>query len=394
MEQDIAVTTNTNNRIYALDIIRGLFLIVILINHIEMYPNLFDLFTGRGRLLVSAAEGFFFMSGLLVGMVYRRRLSLGMKFVFTKMWKRAGELYIGSILLTLLFTYAAIYFKHTTIKDGIPDVINWSHIFKETVFMRYGYGWADFLDRFAILMFLAPFGFYLLSKGKWWLLMAVSVIGWAWPGSGFTLHWQIIYALGMILGYHWHEVRARFGKLSATSRKSIKISLAVITVITFGLSYLSVYVLSLLNEKLASLSVGLQQFTLHWNSVNAYVWRFAEKWTVGPLRLVLFLIWFSVLFMVVQRHEKSINRYTKGMIQTVGQNSLFVYIAHAFIVFIFKLFIAPGKPLFINFIVTAAALASLLIVTKAYTRLPNHKHKRINSRDRSHALKARPAVDL
>jgi hypothetical protein len=92
-------------RILAFDILRGFFLIVILINHIELYPNFFDLFTGRGRLLVSAAEGFFFMSGLLVGMVYKRRIALGMKFIFKKMWKRAFVLYLASVFFTLLFTF-------------------------------------------------------------------------------------------------------------------------------------------------------------------------------------------------------------------------------------------------------------------------------------------------
>src|SRR3954468_12253264 len=105
MEQDVSVTnTVKKDRIVSFDILRGYFLIVILINHIELYPSGFDLFTGRGRLLVSAAEGFFFMFGLLVGMVYKRRLALGMRFIFQKMWKRALQLYIGSVTLTLLFT--------------------------------------------------------------------------------------------------------------------------------------------------------------------------------------------------------------------------------------------------------------------------------------------------
>src|SRR5581483_7644873 len=106
-EQDIAVTGKTK-RILALDLIRGYFLLVIAINHIELYPNGYDLFTGKGRLFVSAAEGFFFMSGLLIGMVYRRRLQLGMKFVFKKMWKRALQLYVGSVVTTLLFVGWAV----------------------------------------------------------------------------------------------------------------------------------------------------------------------------------------------------------------------------------------------------------------------------------------------
>lgn len=375
MDQDFTLTTapQRTKRIISLDIIRGFFLAVILINHIEMYPNLFDLFTGRGRLLVSAAEGFFFMSGLLVGMVYRRRLAYGMKFIFKKMWKRAAELYLGSVFLTLLFTAAAIYLSHPHIKDGLYPIIDWPGIFKNTFLMRYGFGWADFLDRFAIMMLLAPFGFYLLAKGKWWLMLAISIAAWALPGSGFTINWQIIFGLGMIIGYHWHSLNARFSALRPAVQSRIRHWLVYITVVTFALSYASVYILSLLNQKFLTLPAGWQHFTLHWNSANAFVWQFSEKWTVGPLRVILFLIWFSVLFMLVERYSRAINRATKNVFMLLGQNSLYVYIAHAFIVFVFKYFIVAGHPLMYNFVVTAAALACLIGVTYPYNRWQQHR---------------------
>jgi hypothetical protein len=373
MDQDFTLTTQPNKRIVSLDIIRGIFLAVILVNHIEMYPNGFDLFTGRGRLLVSAAEGFFFMSGLLVGMVYRRRISYGMKFIFKKMWKRALELYLGSVLLTLLFTAAAIYLSHPTIKDGLYPIIDWPGIIKNTFLMRYGFGWADFLDRFAIMMFLAPFGFYLLTKGKWWLLLAISLAAWAVPGSGFTINWQIIFALGMILGFHWYELRDRLQKVKPPTLRRAKLGIIYITAISFTLSYASVYILSLLNQRLLTLSPGWQHLTLQWNSANHYVWRFSEKWTVGPLRLILFLLWFTTLFMFVERYGAKINKYTKGIFMLLGQNSLFVYIAHAFIVFGFKFFILPGHPLYINFIITAAALACLVAATYLYDAMRKAK---------------------
>lgn len=387
-DQDIAVTTGKTKRIYAFDVIRGIFLVVILVNHVELYPNLFDLFTGRGRLLVSAAEGFFFMSGLLVGMVYRRRLVNGFKFVFSSMWTRALELYVGSIILTLLFTAGAIYLNHPTIKDGLYSVTNWPQIIKETALMRYGYGWADWLDRYAILMFLAPFGFYLISRGKWWLLMAASVVAWALPGQGFTNHWQLIFALGMVIGYYWYEITGWIKTWPHKRQKVAKNLLISTTAVTFSLSYASVYVLSLLNERFTSLSANWQQFVLQWNSINAYVWLYAQKWTVGPLRVILFLLWFAVLFMLVDRYINAINRYSRNILMLLGQNALFVYVAEAFIVFIFKLFINPGHPLFINFLVTAAALATLILVTKIYIKIPPRWRPEISFRRRPETKKA------
>lgn len=380
-------TSAANHRIKALDILRGYFLAVILIDHIELYPSGFDLLTGRGRLLVSAAEGFFFMSGLLVGMVYKRRLHLGMRFIFGKMWKRAAQLYVGSVVLTLLFTALAIYLNDTGIKDGLFSVINWPHIFKETLLLRYGYGWADFLDRFAILMLLAPFGFYLIARGKWWLLGMASLTAWALRGNNFTLSWQILFAAGMVLGYYWFELNARLAGLSVALRHRLKVGLFVTAWVTFLLSYASVFLLSLLNQHLlgnpASLPHWLQDFTLNWNSINQSVWLYAQKWTMGPIRIVLFLIWFTALYLWADKYYDTITRYTKGFIELLGRNSLFVYITHAFIVFGFKFFIPAGTTLWQNFLITGSALALLIAITYFYKRFwpdkPKPHHQTVGS---------------
>lgn len=357
-----------SQRIKSLDILRGYFLVVILINHIELYPSGFDLFTGRGRLLVSAAEGFFFMSGLLIGMIYKRRLALGILFVFRRMWKRALQLYIGSVVLTLLFTAAAIFLNHPAIKDGLYNVINWPHIIYETILMRYGFGWADFLDRFAILMFLAPFAFYLLARGKWWLLTVASLTAWAFRGNNFTLSWQIVFGLGMVVGFYWHEFRTYLNGLSERAQDRLKIFIFSTAWITFLLSYASVYLLSVLNQKLTGLPLWLQHITLSWNTANADVWLYAQKWTMGPIRIVLFMIWFTALYLWVERHYDTINKYSKGFIELLGQNSLFVYITHAFIVFAFKFFIPPNTTLWQNFLITGFALMLLIAITWAYRK--------------------------
>jgi hypothetical protein len=369
MEKAVKSTGEAKKRILAFDILRGFFLVVILVNHIELYPNFFDLFTGRGRLLVSAAEGFFFMSGLLVGMVYKRRITLGMKFIFKKMWKRAFMLYIASVFFTLLFTFLAVHFNHPSIKDGVADSINWPRIVRRSFALLYGFGWADFLSRFAILMLLAPFGFYLLVKNRWKLFIIISLIAWAFRANNFLLSWQIVFFGGMLVGFYWSQLEVKFNDLKPRVRRRIKLSVIWVSALTFLLSYLSVYVLSVLNQRLATLPHSLQTLTYRWNDINEFVWLYAQKWTVGPLRIVLFMFWFAALFMLVRRYENAINKGTKGTLELLGRNSLFVYIAHAFIVFGFKFFVLPGHPLWINFIVTAAALAILIGVTLLYVRI-------------------------
>jgi hypothetical protein len=129
-----------SKRILAFDLIRGFFLLVILVDHVELYPNGLDLFTGKGRLWVSAAEGFFFMSGLLIGMIYKRRLALGMKFIFKKMWTRAAELYLVGTGLTLIYLAWAVFTNHPYIKDSLPVPFPWHHYIEQALVVSpYGY---------------------------------------------------------------------------------------------------------------------------------------------------------------------------------------------------------------------------------------------------------------
>lgn len=373
-----------SERIRTFDILRGIFLIVILINHIELYPSIFDYFTGRGRLMVSAAEGFFFMSGLLVGLVYRRRIAMGMAFIFKKMWRRALVLYIGAIFLTLLFTALAFYLNRPDIKQGFPEVVDWPSIIAQTLILQYEFGWADFLSRFAILMFLAPFGFYLLTKGKWWVLLVISFIVWEFRGESFMLAWQIIFMGGMIVGYYWQALQKKARSLAPNVRKNLIISIFTLALITFAYSYASVYILSILNERVLNLNEPWQSITYRWNDFNEYIWIYSEKWSMEPLRMALFATWFSALFLFVRRYEHKFTQISRGYVEFLGKNSFLTYVNHAFIVFAFHLFIPAGTSLWQNFVITAAALILLIVTTRYYSMLGNvYRNKRAVSNQSS-----------
>jgi hypothetical protein len=372
-EDDIVVRAKTrgSKRILAFDLIRGFFLLVIMVDHVELYPNFLDFFTGKGRLWVSAAEGFFFLSGLLIGMIYRRRLTLGMKFIIRKMWTRAAELYVAGVSLTFLFLAWVEFTHHSPIKDTLPSPFPWHHYIIESLLMRFTYGWADFLVRFAILMIFAPLVFYVVSKGKWWLAL-VGIIGvWFFRGQSFSLAWQLIFNLGIITGFHWQQIENWFRGLRQRQRRNIKRGMATTAGLTFVASYFSVYLLSLLNHLWGDglLPQWLQHITFTWDRLNYDVWVYADKWTMGPLRVVLFAAWFPVLYWLVRKYEKPISLYSRGILEMLGRNSLFVYIVHSFIVFTLKMyFIPPRTNVLQNFIITGSGVVVLIAITKLYLR--------------------------
>jgi hypothetical protein len=361
-----------SKRILAFDLIRGFFLLVILVDHVELYPNGLDLFTGKGRLWVSAAEGFFFMSGLLIGMIYKRRLALGMKFIFKKMWTRAAELYLVGTGLTLIYLAWAVFTNHPYIKDSLPVPFPWHHYIEQALLMRFTYGWADFLIRFAILMAFAPLVFWLVAKRLWWLALTGIITIWLFRGQGFTLAWQLIFNSGIIIGFHWQQIQDKFNSLRPKTRGLIKKSFVALTAITFIFSYASVFVLSLLFHLWGwnLLPHWWQHVAFTWGWINHDIWIYADKWTLAPLRVVLFFIWFPALYWVVRRYERQINAYTKGVFEVLGKNSLYVYTAESLVVFVFKLYVIPPKTsVFQNFLITFASIALVVLMTIGYKRL-------------------------
>lgn len=367
-EADIAVRGKTK-RILAFDLIRGFFLIVIMIDHIELYPNGFDLVTGKGRLWVSAAEGFFFLSGLLIGMIYKRRLHFGMKFIFRKMWTRAAELYVVGTALTLIYLSWAVFSHHPAVKDTLPTPFPWHQYLGQIFLMRFTYGWGDFLVRFALLMLIAPFVFYVVSKGRWKLALTGIFIAWLFRRGGFTLSWQLIFNTGIIIGFYWNELRGWFAALTARRRRVLKRTVAAVAGITFILSYASVFVLSLLFHLWGwgYLPAAFQHIAYDWGNWNYDVWLYADKWTMGPLRVVMFFFWFATFYWIIRRYEQPIGRWSKGILELLGRNSLFVYTAHSLIVFVLKLYIIPPKTSFLqNFLITAFGLVLLIAITRIY----------------------------
>jgi hypothetical protein len=218
-------------------------------------------------------------------------------------------------------------------------------------------------------MLFAPIVFYIISKGKWWLALAGMIGVWLFRGQSFSLAWQLIFNLGILAGFYWQDIEVRFRKLRASQRRKIKRGFAATAGLTFAASYASVFGLSLLNGLWGdgALPQWLQHVTFTWDRLNYDVWVYADKWRMGPLRVILFAIWFPVLYWLVRKYEKRLVSYSRGVLELLGRNSLFVYIAHSFIVFTFKLYLIPASPNILqNFLITGAGVALLIAITKLY----------------------------
>lgn len=169
---------------------RGYFLLVILLNHLHYYPSGLEWITGQSYLYASTAEGFFLISGIVLGIVRGAKL-LDKPFKVARhlLLKRSLQLYITYLILLIFFTVVGwLFLSDPGLKFGIyPPHGSFLDFMWQVATFQYVYGWADYLRLYALFILLSPLALWLLRKGKWYIVIIASFIVWAlyphspWP---------------------------------------------------------------------------------------------------------------------------------------------------------------------------------------------------------------------
>src|ERR1700679_3740136 len=104
-----------------LDALRGLFLVWMTLTHL---PTRFSDFVNQPVGFVSSAEGFVFLSALLVGRLYIRDLMRDEPGTRKKLWKRSLKIYgYHLLMLAFAFTVAAEFAIHTH-RTALTNLLN------------------------------------------------------------------------------------------------------------------------------------------------------------------------------------------------------------------------------------------------------------------------------
>jgi len=336
-----SIKKSVSERILAFDLLRGYFLCVILFNHLQYYPSGLDFFTGRGILYASTAEGFFVVSGIVLGIVRGRKLlTQPLKLATKLLWKRALQLYLTTIVLTLLFTVIGqLFIGNPGLKYGIfTDWGHWWTLIRDTLTLSYTYGWADFLRLYAIFIFFAPLALWFLRKGQWVAMLLISFGVWAlYPfvpqitALSQPFSWQFIFFAGFTIGFYWETILAWWRNLAIKTRKVIGWSFAT----AFALSLMGSFLLVFGHEFSGALGNSL-------TSLHRLVEPNFDKDRLPIARMLLGAVWFWGLFYIVRRFESWITRHFGWLLLEFGANSLYVYTISAFVVFFAHLFVAPS----------------------------------------------------
>jgi hypothetical protein len=348
------------SRIHAFDVLRGWCLVVISSDHLMRFPSIFDPLTGRGLLWVTAAEGFFFISGALVGMVRGRKMHAeGLQAATKTLWKRAGQLYLASVLLTLAFTGLAYWLQGEGF-DGLKGGVGhfgsiWELLFK-TMSLQYSYGWTDFLNYYVVFMLLAPAVLWLCRRGLWWMVLLASLGLWiqkSFIGGDIVvayLTWQSYFFVGLIFGYHYQDLLALGRRMSTRLLANARVVVYSLTAITLLASFAFTFGTPIFEGRNSMLYEFFRAVKDNWVFTLLL-----QNNRTGLLRLLLFFLWFGTLFALVRRYETTVLQWVGWLLLPLGKNSLYVYIVQGLVVFAVSALDIPQQ-FFINTLINVVAI--------------------------------------
>ena len=315
-----------------LDALRGLFLVWMTLTHL---PTRFSDFVNQPIGFLSSAEGFVFMSALLVGRIYIRDIMRDEAGAHLKLLKRSLKIYgYHIVMLFLAFTVAATYAAHTH-KLALTNLFDFYLAHPGTaivgsVLLLYCPPLLDILPMYVIFLVFTPLVLSIAVRFGWRKVLFAS--GLVWLGAQFGLRdvaygfverithlhiplqetgafnlfaWQAVWTVGLWLGAGLAHGTFPLRKVP----RWVGGVCFVICLFFIGVRF------SWLGPHLTPQSLGLR----------------LDKWQIGWLRVVN-LICFTIVFYFLRRYVIKI--VSREPLLTLGKASLQVFCAHLFFVFV------------------------------------------------------------
>ncbi|WP_051558989.1 OpgC family protein [Allorhizobium undicola] len=393
-------------RLDVLDGMRGYFLVFMMLNHLIFTGGyLLVEFNHRQLTFVEDAQGFVFMSGLLVGMVYgRKMIKSGYAAGRDRLFARAFELYryaMGIILIVLaarLVLPGASNIWHdwlgtTSFTDPMRLASIATFLFQPT-FM-------DILPQYIVYMLFAPMLIWLCLNGRW-APVAIGMLV-VWMAGQLGLHRLLTSPVdGWLAGHETEGLRTSFNLLGwqiVFFSGTIAGSLTATRQIEWTRVFDPQHTL-LVKAAVAVLLffLPLRILTAHGLLPDAVLQKFGTmevRADFGPVYLLNFAaLAFSIAWLLIAgpRHDSARIRKAAAMLnslfslsflQLIGRHSLHVYVWHVLIVFAVRYidgrigpFSEPAKTLIALFCVMLLAIPALYRERETYfTPAPEPKPK-------------------
>jgi hypothetical protein len=315
-----------------LDALRGLFLVWMTLTHL---PTRVSELVNQPFGFVSSAEGFVFLSAMLVATLYIHQVAEDGDKVRSKLWMRALRIYgYHLIMLAMVFTVVAAFAAHTH-RAAIYNLLNFYLAHPATaiigsVLLIYCPPLLDILPMYVTFLLLTPYVLNVAVRRGWSSILAVS--GFVWLLAQFGLrtwvHSLVVHATGL------HIPLQETGAFNLFAWQAIWILALWLGAKTSQgenpLSKLPAFVFPL-SIAICLFFLGVRHDWLGPHLTQEALGLSLDKWQIGPLRM-LNLFAFSC---VVYASRKYLTRVVLvEPLLTLGKASLEVFCAHLFFVFV------------------------------------------------------------
>ncbi len=353
-----------------LDLLRGFCLFVMVIDHLGLVgPDTpLYIFTARGSFFISAAEGFVFISGFTMGLLYVRRIAhSSLDKVIPKIARRVLLLYALAIGMTVFYVALSLFTPLNLIDPCRCQAQFEAAPFKlalEILTLLVARHGANIMVLYCLLVALSPFCFALLLKGRagrlgllsatLWLgsFLFPSVVATPFATNFPLLSWQFIFVLGLMLG--WRKGQGRVWPTWFNPARQ-KIYLGGVVLLGVGLLGLFLAVSFDGPARLAEVKFWQSAFDKNW---------------LPPLRMGLVLLYVQFFFLMTDRLWKPLAHSVGWLLLPLGQDALFAYVLHWLVVV--AVLNLPGfghLPYLLYGLAQIGLVYSLILAGRAWRRL-------------------------
>ncbi len=336
-----------------IDLLRGFAVIAMVADHLGGDPSWLYNITGGNRFLFSAAEGFVFISGLVMGIVYAGMIAKsGIGPAMWKALRRAGSLYMLTVILTFFFISLSYVLQLPWVAGvSTPDPVT---RMIERLTLHRAFYLTDVILMYTLLVGIAPLAFLLIVNKRTPVLLAGSWLLWAtyqrWPEQvsvpwniedNSVFHfaaWQVLFFTGLVIGYHRERIAAWARRIPTMPY------FAVLTALCVGLIWF--------HRNSAAI---LGRFSPD-GDPTALTEQLFDKGEVRIGRLIAFAIFAQFFFLLLTIAWQPLLKALGWFLLPLGQSALLAYSTHLFVIAFFTHYI-PRLPGFHN----TSALTNTLV---------------------------------
>ena len=341
-----------------IDLFRGLAIVFVVVNHLGLASYL-QIGTQEFLGVVSGAELFVLLSGLVLGLVYRPKLvSGGIGEVVIRTAGRSWKLYrTALVVVVLIFFLSLLPFLNgqavTTFADqgtgaagagatgrvydlyaGADRLLTYPvdpRVVVDFLLLRMGPWQFNVMGLYVVLLLVSPLVLWALGRRWWPWVLGVSavlyVVGYTtrvrllpaqFEDSFPLLVWQLLFVVGMVAGFHRREIIAWF---STRGGRIVLVAVIAVAVALMLFSWNNPYAPAPGDPRLALLSD---------NTFRSIYTALFERTYLAPGRLLNVFVLVIAVYALLTTYWRPIAAVGGRFLIPLGQSTLYVFVMHVF----------------------------------------------------------------